>query len=272
MMKRLVTVALAVCLLAGCKGKTDSGRTETSAPLETTETTTVQTAETTTVQTTSAAAEDSLAPDDSSQTDEEAEEQMSWKLFEELYQKLPADDRSVRNYQRNQSVGIEGFIEYGQANAPVCDLVLGDVSFSGVGCEVIAAYNYLLYTGGGRDMAKLAFDFEQNAMFDKSGKLGSNPRKIRGLFDALGIAYDRYLDPDDCRKAIEAGKPVILSFHTGRNVFSPLHTVFIMTEDGEHYVFNRYNESEGRYGFETLEDIIGNDALFIVAYTTASEV
>ncbi len=271
-MKRLVTAAAALCLLAGCGSRADSSGTETSAPLETTETTTVQTAETTTVQTTSAAAEDSLAPDDSSQADEEAEEQMSWKLFEELYQKLPADDRSVRNYQRNQSVGIEGYIEYGQANEPVRSLVLGDVSFAGVGCEVIAVYNYLLYTGSGRDIAKLTFDFEQNCLYEKSGKLGSNPRKIRGLFDALGIAYDRYLDPDDCRKAIDAGKPVILSFHIGSNVFSPLHTVFIMTEDDRHYVFNRYNESEGRFEFETLDDIIGNDALFIVAYTTASEV
>lgn len=197
------------------------------------------------------------------------EEDMSWKLFEDLYDKLDDNDRSKRNYLHNKEVDIEGFIEYGQAQEPVRDLILGDVSFAGVGCEVVAAYNYLLYTGNERDIARLTFDFEQNALFAHDGKLGSNARKIKGLFDALGIKYNRYLDPDDCRRAIDEGKPVLLAFHTGNSVFSAIHTVFIMTENGRHYVFNRYNESEGRYEFETLSDVVKKDGLFIVAYTTA---
>ena len=55
-------------------------------------------------------------------------------------------------------------MKYGQENPPVCDLILGKTRFAGVGCEVIAAYNYLTYEGFEPDMAKLAYDFEKNAL------------------------------------------------------------------------------------------------------------
>ena len=54
---------------------------------------------------------------------------------------------------------------YGQENPPVCDLILGKTRFAGVGCEVIAAYNYLTYEGFEPDMAKLAYDFEKNCSY-----------------------------------------------------------------------------------------------------------
>lgn len=253
-MKGLTVLLLAVLLTAcGQRAEESSEKTLTQTKTSAVTTTAVTTAPPESI------------PDESI-TDEQ-EEQMSWTLFEELYPKLDDKDRSFRNYAHNSQVGIDGYIEYGQANEPVSELILGDVSFSGVGCEVVAAYNYLLYTGNERDIAKLTFDFEKNGLYAPSGRLGSNPRKIRGLFNALGISYERYLDPADCVKALDAGKPIILSFHTGNSIFSEVHTVFIMTENGQHYVFNRYNESKERYPFDTLYDIIKKDELFIVAYT-----
>lgn len=43
----------------------------------------------------------------------------------------------------------------------MCDLILGETKFAGVGCEVIAAYNYLKYEGFEPDMAKLAYDLKE---------------------------------------------------------------------------------------------------------------
>ncbi|MBR1422864.1 MAG: hypothetical protein IJ571_05415 [Ruminococcus sp.] len=271
MRKELMCLLAAATVLSSC-GESSSSSAENSSQLPTAE-------ESSSVSVTAAQTESPpqnltdeepvQQNDDTSSLTDEQEDDMSWKLFEDLYDKLDDNDRSKRNYLHNKEVDIDGFIEYGQAQEPVRDLILGDVSFAGVGCEVVAAYNYLLYTSNERDIARLTFDFEHNALFAHDGKLGSNARKIKGLFDALGIEYNRYLDPDDCRKAIDDGKPVLLSFHTGNSVFSAIHTVFIMTENGKHYVFNRYNESEGRYEFETLSDVVKKDGLFIVAYTTA---
>lgn len=54
----------------------------------------------------------------------------------------------------------------------MCDLILGETRFAGVGCEVIAAYNYLTYEGFEPDMAKLAYDFEKMLLLRQMGRWG----------------------------------------------------------------------------------------------------
>lgn len=96
--------------------------------------------------------------------------------FEDTYKETDSG-RAAENYAHNKGIKIDGFVKYGQENPPVCDLILGETRFAGVGCEVIAAYNYLTYEGFEPDMAKLAYDFEKNALIAADGSLGSNPRK-----------------------------------------------------------------------------------------------
>ena len=52
-----------------------------------------------------------------------------------------------------------------------------------------------------------------------TGSLGSNPRKISGLFKAMGVGYKRFYKVDEAQAAVDEGKPVIVSYHIGLNIF-----------------------------------------------------
>ena len=133
--------------------------------------------------------------------------------------------------------------------------------------EVIAAYNYLTYEGFEPDMAKLAYDFEKNALIAADGSLGSNPRKISGLFKAMGVGYKRFYKADEAQAAVEEGKPVIVSYHIGLNIFSGIHTVFAVKEEGRLYVYNCYNSAADKTEVESIYQLMNKNSLFIVGYT-----
>lgn len=261
-MKRFLAVSAALLLLCSC-GQGD--RTKVSYPdSDNTHTESCENSEDTHVFPESGS---ETLSEVSSETDAEKEEDMRWKLFDEIYPKLDANDGKLLNYAHNSQIKIEGFIKNGQANPPVSDLMLGKSRFADVGCEVIAAYNYLLYMGKDPDLAKLTLDFEKNALLSSDGSLGSNPRKISGLFKAMEIDFEKLYKADDVQTALAEGKPVIFAFHIGDNVFSGIHTVFAVREDGVNYVYNRYNSSKDAEEFSGIEDIIKKKSLFIIGYT-----
>ena len=216
----LAVVLLLGIMLSSCGNKADSERLNDSAFTTTAESSVVDS--------------DSMEVDESSQVGDESDIQgdssegdMKWRLFEDTYKETDSG-RAAENYAHNKGIKIEGFVKYGQENPPVCDLILGETRFAGVGCEVIAAYNYLTYEGFEPDMAKLAYDFEKNALIAADGSLGSNPRKISGLFKAMGVGYKRFYKVDEAQAAVDEGKPVIVSYHIGLNIFSGIHTVSLL--------------------------------------------
>ena len=116
-------------------------------------------------------------------------------------------------------------------------------------------------------MAKLAYDFENNALIAADGSLGSNPRKISGLFKAMGVGYKRFYKVDEAQAAVEEGKPVIVSYHIGLNIFSGIHTVFAVKEEGRLYVYNCYNSAADKTEVESIYQLMNKNSLFIVGYT-----
>lgn len=258
MIKRMTAVLIyaAVILLSACSNGERSDKADIS-----------QTADT-------AASEEISVPDETTSADSSAEqesEDMPWTLFDEFYPETDKSDTICRNYAHNSQIAVSGYIDYGQANPPVCDYRLSQHSFADVGCEVIAAYNFLESCGESPDLARLAAEFEYNALIASDGSLGSMPRKIGGLFKAMDIGYEKILSFDDCGSAFREGKPLILSFHTGGNVFSGIHTVFVSCENGRHYVYNMYNYSSGKTEINSLEELVEQKQLFIVAFTTAEK-
>ena len=258
-MKILAVILLLGIMLSSCGNMADSERLNDSAfttPVESSE-----------------VACDSMEVDESSQVGDESdiqsdssEDDMKWRLFEDTYKETDSG-RAAENYAHNKGIKIDGFVKYGQENPPVCDLILGKNRFAGVGCEVIAAYNYLTYEGFEPDMAKLAYDFEKNALIAADGSLGSNPRKISGLFKAMGVGYKRFYKVDEAQAAVEEGKPVIVSYHIGLNIFSGIHTVFAVKEEGRLYVYNCYNSAADKTEVESIYQLMNKNSLFIVGYT-----
>lgn len=233
-MKILAVVLLLGIMLSSCGNKADSERLNDSAFTTTAES--------------SAVDSDSMEVGESSQVGDESdiqgdssEDDMKWRLFEDTYKETDSG-RAAENYAHNKGIKIEG-------------------------CEVIAAYNYLKYEGFEPDMAKLAYDFEKNALIAADGSLGSNPRKISGLFKAMGVGYKRFYKVDEAQAAVEEGKPVIVSYHIGLNIFSGIHTVFAVKEEGRLYVYNCYNSAADKTEVESIYQLMNKNSLFIVGYT-----
>lgn len=177
---------------------------------------------------------DSMEVDESSQVGDESgiqgdspEDDMKWRLFEDTYKETDSG-RAAENYAHNKGIKIEGFEP---------------------------------------DMAKLAYDFEKNALIAADGSLGSNPRKISGLFKAMGVGYKRFYKADEAQAAVEEGKPVIVSYHIGLNIFSGIHTVFAVKEEGRLYVYNCYNSAADKTEVESIYQLMNKNSLFIVGYT-----
>lgn len=260
------TFAIAAVLLVGCGHKNDADMQNTTAYTETDSAVSYETEYETSseCETSPTFSSDLDSLDSLDDTDSSAEDDMRWKLFEENN----ASGAVLENYRHNSEIEVEGFIKYGQENPPVCDMVLGKTRFAGVGCEVIAAYNYLLYIGEKPDIAQLAADFEQNALIAADGSLGSNPRRISGLFKALDIPYQKLYKADEAQAALDEGRPVIIAFHIGDNIFSGIHTVFAVKEGGKIYVYNLYNTVKDETEIGAIDELMKKNSLFIVGYTT----
>ena len=240
-MKILAVILFLGIMLSSCGNKADSERLNDSAFTTTAESSVVDS--------------DSMDVDESSQVGDESdiqgdssEDDMKWRLFEDTYKETDSG-RAAENYAHNKGIKIDGFVKYG------------------VGCEVIAAYNYLTYEGFEPDMAKLAYDFEKNALIAADGSLGSNPRKISGLFKAMGVGYKRFYKAEEAQAAVDEGKPVIVSYHIGLNIFSGIHTVFAVKEEGRLYVYNCYNSAADKTEVESIYQLMNKNSLFIVGYT-----
>lgn len=195
-------------------------------------------------------------------------DETKWQLFDDTYNETD-NDTATKNYSYNSRIKIDGFVKYGQDNPPVCNMRLGNYSFADVGCEVIATYNYLRYEGMKTDMAKLAYDFEKNALFKSDGSLGSNPRQIDGLFRTMGMKFQKIYTTAQAQEALDEGRPAIISFHTGYNILSGIHTVFAVKEDGGIYVYNRENSKKDRSEIHDIQELVNKNSLFVIGYTTS---
>ena len=60
---------------------------------------------------------------------------------------------------------------------------------------------------------------------------------------------------------------MIVSFHIGLNVFSGIHTVFAVKEEGRLYVYNCYNSAADKTEVESIYQLMNKNSLFIVGYT-----
>ena len=137
-MKILVFVLLLGIMFSSCGNKADGERQNDTAFTTTAESVAADSVE---------VAESSQVGDESSfEVSDSSEDDMKWRLFEDTYKETDSG-MAAENYAHNKDIKIEGFVRYGQENPPVCDMILGKKRFAGVGCEVIAAYNYLTYEG-----------------------------------------------------------------------------------------------------------------------------
>ncbi len=154
----------------------------------------------------------------------------------------------MRNYRENNRCDAPkaGEMINGQALGSVAKLRYGACFMSHNGCEVIAVCNALTYAGKPRDIREIAAYMERYRVL--MGFFGSSVYHIGKALSHFGL--DNRIVPVE-----QTGDAFILSSWTGRSLFSSVHTVFGIRENGRIKVYNRYNScGEARF-YDSPADI-----------------
>lgn len=143
----------------------------------------------------------------------------------------------------------------GQALGGVAKLRYGLCRMSFNGCEVIAVCNALTYAGIPRDIREIAAYMEKYRAF--MGIFGSSVYR-------LGKALSHFGADSETVHIERAGDAFIISSWTGRPLFSSVHTVFCVRENGGIRVYNRYNScGEARF-YDSPTDIFSGGKILRV--------
>ena len=162
-----------------------------------------------------------------------------------------------RNFRRNCGLRLppDGEMINGQAMGRVADLRYGLCRMSFNGCEVIAVYNALVYTGKTAALTDVARHMERYRML--MGIFGCDPYKIGKALEHFGVSGRRVKNTD-------GAQAFIMTFWTGVPLFSSVHTVFcVKTAEGTK-VFNRYNNSEGAELFRSVSEAAGGHRIITI--------
>ncbi len=154
----------------------------------------------------------------------------------------------MRNYRENNRLDAPetGKMINGQALGSVAKLRYGACSMSFNGCEVIAVCNALTYAEIPRDIREIAAYMEKYRVF--IGIFGCSVYRIGKTLSHFGVE-------NQIVSIGQAGDAFIMSSWTGRPLFSSIHTVFCIRENGRIKVYNRYNScGEARF-YDSPADI-----------------
>lgn len=145
----------------------------------------------------------------------------------------------------------------------------GFTTFSGVGCEVAAAYNLMISIGKPERLSETIYCFEVWLIeFSVGwGKLGSNPMDIYRYLDRRGVKYKMYTNLKDLEMAAGVkGKCYIIMSRWNKNMYKTgLHTFFVLRLGNQK--FQSYNW-KGNTDFELGDSLstFNNGSGFIVGY------
>lgn len=120
----------------------------------------------------------------------------------------------------------------GQAEGRISKLRYGLFPMSFNGCEVIAVHNALCFLGKPREITEIARFMERYSVL--LGLFGCNVFRVGKGLERFGVSSEKV-------KSIDGEGSYILSYWTGRRLFSSIHTVFCTCEKGRLTVYNRSN-------------------------------
>lgn len=163
------------------------------------------------------------------------------------------------NYKNNQKWENdlpEGMIN-GQGMGTVKNFRYGLFSFGWCGCEIIAVYNFLKMLGRSLplcDIAKEIYTYGHVLM----GFFGTNVYVLGHYLKRHGIRTQSTRRKEDFLLRAQQGQFGIVSFWTGKVLRSSVHTVaFRIGENGRTTVYNRFNNKDCEYVFDSLKEAFG---------------
>lgn len=168
------------------------------------------------------------------------------------------------NYKLNSTLPLAHGMINGQGCGEVSRFKYGLFHMSYNGCEIIAVCNLLKKLGREVPLAELA-----NEIYPYGsvlwGLFGTNPYMLRRYFKAHGINVFRTTDYDEFCRVFGKAKYCVMSFWTGRNFLSSLHTVMLENRNGKITVYNRFNSKTCTYEFDGVQKFV-KKRKFIIAF------
>ncbi|MCR5754352.1 MAG: RHS repeat-associated core domain-containing protein, partial [Acetatifactor sp.] len=133
----------------------------------------------------------------------------------------------------------------GQLLYPISNLRYGLTKISGVGCEIIATYNALVYNGKDVYFPDIIMQFELNNMEFLYGYFGSWVHKISDALDYYNVDYITYL-------------PGITNLDDFAN-FSYIRHQFIISFEWPLYIFKDFNNSLNTIWLPSIHTVFGTE-------------
>lgn len=146
-----------------------------------------------------------------------------------------------------------------------CGLSLGRCTMAKNGCEIIALYNALRFSGRERPLEDLISRYERRGWIMAWGHLGSDPYAAGEYLAGEGIPHRTFSDFDSFARGLNEGKVFILSFWLKDGLFSGAHGVTLYRSESGLWACNLYNNQQSPRKIESLWDVT-TPKRFIVGY------
>ncbi|MBR2590765.1 MAG: hypothetical protein IKE65_07565 [Clostridia bacterium] len=173
------------------------------------------------------------------------------------------NERNYRNNRLYEKTLPQGMLN-GQGIGALKRYRYGLFSFGWCGCEIIASYNLLKMYGKPQKLCDISREIYPYGHI-LCGFFGTNVYTLAYYYKKHRIPVKTLYKKKDFLRLAPRGKYGVISFWTGKVMASSIHTVaYRVEENGSILVYNRYNNTDKVYTFESIEEAIGS-YVFIVA-------
>ena len=176
------------------------------------------------------------------------------------------------NYRHNLTVPLKaGTVINGQGCGEVAKMKYGLCNMSYNGCEMIALHNSMVLLGKNSDLKEICKEMYPKSQM-LSGIFGSNPCLLGSFFKRRNILFRKTYNYTEFFDSLESTSVAVLSFWNKKKPFNGLHTVTVQKINGKIRIYNRYNNRDYPYDYESRTELLPKKSDFICGYLIYSPV
>lgn len=176
------------------------------------------------------------------------------------------------NYRHNLTVPLKaGTVINGQGCGEVAKMKYGLCNMSYNGCEMIALHNSMVLLGKNSDLKEICKEMYPKSQM-LSGIFGSNPCLLGSFFKRRNILFRKTYNYTEFFDSLESTSVAVLSFWNKKKPFNGLHTVTVQIIDGKIRIYNRYNNRDYPYDYESRTELLPKKSDFICGYLIYSPI
>ena len=176
------------------------------------------------------------------------------------------------NYRHNLTVPLKaGTVINGQGCGEVAKMKYGLCNMSYNGCEMIALHNSMVLLGKNSDLKEICKEMYPKSQM-LSGIFGSNPCLLGSFFKRRNILFRKTYNYTEFFDSLESTSVAVLSFWNKKKPFNGLHTVTVQKINGKIRIYNRYNNRDYPYDYESRTELLPKKSDFICGYLIYSPI